>query len=383
LPPDKYGKLKTANWITSWGHAAFRSLQEEPGGPAPSLGLRAGAAGLAALYSLGARGRRALYDRGWQQARRLPGLVLSLGNLTVGGVGKTPLTALLAERYQAAGCRVAVLSRGYGGRAPGVNVISDGRRVFLKPPQAGDEAYLLAQKLPGIPVITGPDRYQAGLRAWEAFQPDLFLLDDGLQHFQLHRDLEVVLLDAARPFGNGRLLPRGPLREPVSTLQRAQVLVLTRYEPGRHESTWEAVREAFPAATVVRAAFRLTQARAYPGCREVSLEELGAKSLAAMAGLARPEVLAANLRELGLDLKHFFQFPDHQVLAPDELTGVVAAARRLGAKGLVTTEKDWMRLAGTWNFDLPLYVVHLGVKLLDPWPAHLLPLECAQELRTP
>jgi tetraacyldisaccharide 4'-kinase len=358
-------------------------LQEEPGGPAPGLGLRASAAVLAELYGLGAWGRRALYDRGWRQPRRLPGPVLSLGNLTVGGVGKTPLTAYLARRFQAAGCRVAILSRGYGGRATGINVISDGARVFLKPPQAGDEAYLLAQKLPGVPVVTGADRYQAGLRAWEAFRPELFLLDDGFQHFQLYRDLDVVLLDANQPFGNGRLLPRGPLREPVSTLQRPLVLVLTRYEPGRHESTWEAVRSAFPAAAVVRATFGLTHALAYPGCQEVSLKELGVKHLAAMAGLARPEVLAANLGELGIDLKHFFRFPDHHGFARGELAGMVAEARRLGAEGLVTTEKDWMRLAGSWNFDLPLYVVHLEVKLLDPWPVHLLDLGCAKKLKTP
>jgi tetraacyldisaccharide 4'-kinase len=371
--------LKTENHTTSWWHKIFQALQEKPGAPTPSPGLRTAAAGLAALYGLGARGRRTLYDRGWRQARRLPGPVLSIGNLTVGGAGKTPLTAYLAGRYQAAGCRVAVLSRGYGGQAAGINIISDGRRVFLKPPQAGDEAYLLAQKLPGIPVVTGADRYRAGLRAWEAFQPELMLLDDGFQHFQLHRDLDVVLLDAGRPFGNGRLLPRGPLREPVSTLQRPLVLVLSRYEPNRHHSTWEALRQAFPAAVLVRAVFRPAQALVYPGCREVGLEELTGKPLAAMAGLARPEFFADDLRELGVDLRDFFRFPDHHVFTRDELAELAASARRQGAEGLVTTEKDWVRLAGRWSFDLPLYVVHMEVKLLDPWPALLLPLGCARD----
>ena len=221
--------------MNSRWHTAFQTLQAEPGGTIPGLALRAGATFLSTLYGLGAWGRRRLYDRGWRQPKRLPAPVLSLGNLVVGGVGKTPLTAFLAGRFQAAGCRVVILSRGYGGEAPGINVVSDGRRIFLQPPQAGDEAYLLAQKLPGIPVVTGIDRYQAGLHAWEAFRPDLFLLDDGFQHFQLDRDLDVVLLDAARPFGNGRLLPRGPLREPVSTLHRPLVLVLTRYEPDQHQ----------------------------------------------------------------------------------------------------------------------------------------------------
>jgi tetraacyldisaccharide 4'-kinase len=335
---------------------------------------------LAHLYGLGARGRRTLYDRGWLQPKQLPCPVVSIGNLVAGGAGKTPLTAFLAGRLQAAGCRVAILSRGYGGRAPGINVVSDGQRIFIQPPQAGDEACLLAQKLPGIPIVTGADRFQAGLQAWARFRPDLFLLDDGFQHFQLYRDLDVVLLDAARPFGNGRLLPRGPLREPVSTLKRPLVLVLTRYEPEKHQGTWEAIRASFPAATVVRAAFRLAHAVKYPGSRKTSLAELAHLRLAAMAALARPEVFAASLQELGVDLRHFFRFPDHHAFTARELSELITAAPRLGVEGLVTTEKDWLRLAGIWKFALPLYVIHLEVNLLDPWPAHLLPPGCAQKL---
>lgn len=334
------------------------------------------------LYGLGARGRRSLYDRGWLQPQHLPGPVLSLGNLVAGGTGKTPLTAFLAARLQAAGCRVAVLSRGYGGQAQGVNLVSDGRRLFLQPPQAGDEAALLARKLPGIPVVTGASRYQAGMLAWERFRPDLFVLDDGFQHYQLHRDLDVVLLDAARPFGNGRLLPRGPLREPVSTLQRPLVLVLTRYESEKHQSTWEAVRTAFPAVPVLRAVFRLSHALQYPSGRHLNLGELAGLRLAALAGLARPEVFRDSLQKLGIDVAHFFSFPDHHPFTAREVAAVIARGRALGAEALVTTEKDWLRLAGLWKSTFPLYVVHLQVSLLDSWPLHLMPPGCAQRLRT-
>jgi tetraacyldisaccharide 4'-kinase len=369
--------------MSSLWHNAFRSLTEAPGAPAPGLALRTGATALSWLYGLGAWGRRRLYDRGWLEAKHLPCPVLSLGNLVVGGVGKTPLTAWLAHRFQAAGGRVAIVSRGYGGEAQGIQVVSDGRRILLKPPQAGDEAYLLALKLPGLPVVTGGDRYQAGWRAWEAFRPDLLVLDDGFQHFQLYRDLDVVLLDAARPFGNGRLLPRGPLREPVSTLQRPLVLVLTRYEADSHHQTWEAIRAAFPAAVVLRAAFRLSHAIKYPGSQEVSLEALAKVSLAAFAGLARPEVFAASLQEVGVDLKHFFVYPDHHAFTEAELAALAATAQQLGAEALVTTEKDWARLAGTWKAALPLYVVHLEVNLLDPWPSDLLSPGWAGKLSVP
>ncbi len=362
--------------MMSWWQTAFQSLQGEAEAPPPGLALRGAAALLACLYGVGSGSRRRFYDKGWLSRKRLPAPVLSVGNLVVGGTGKTPFTAFLARRYQAAGCRVVIVSRGYGGRATGIQVISDGQRLLLRPPQAGDEAYLLAQKLPGVPVVTGADRYQAGLRAWEAFQPDLFILDDGFQHFQLHRDLDVVLLDAAQPFGNGCLLPRGPLREPVRTLQRPLILVLSRYDGSRHHQTWIDLQKAFPAAVVLRAAFRLGQPVAYPGGRRLSLAALAQKKLAALAGLARPERFAASLREAGLNIQHFFVFPDHHAFARQEVANLTAAATRRGVEGLLTTEKDWVRLAGEWLAALPLYVVPLMVDLLDDWPDQLLPLPC-------
>lgn len=355
-------------------HEVFRSLQAETGATPPNPVLRAAAAGLSTLYGLGARARRGLYDRGWLQPRRLPCQVLSIGNLAVGGVGKTPLTAYLAQRFQAAGRRVAILSRGYGGKLTGSQVISDGRRIFFKPPEAGDEVYLLARKLPGIPVLSGADRYEAGLQAWQAFHPDLILLDDGFQHFQLHRDLDVVLLDASRPFANGRLLPRGPLREPVNTLARPLVLVLTRYDHSRDEATWKALRTSLPAATVLRAAFHLSGAVIQPEGRQVSLATLTSLKLAALAGLARPEVFSASLQASGFDLKHTFVFPDHHTPTPEELAEVIAGARGHGVDAMITTEKDWVKMTDTWPAAMPLYVVSLETELLDPWPEILFPL---------
>lgn len=365
--------------MTPWWQRAFQALQEEPGEPGPGGLLRAAASFLSYFYGLGSRSHRQLYEKGWLAGRRLPAPVVSIGNLVVGGTGKTPLTAWLASRYQAAGCRVVILSRGYGGQAAGIQVVSDGRRLLRRPPQAGDEACLLAGKLPGIPVVTGGDRHRAGLRAWEAFHPDLFLLDDGFQHHSLHRDLDVVLLDASRPFGNGRLLPRGPLREPVATLQRPLILVLTRYDDRRHRRTWVDLQAAFPRAVVVRAAFSQTVALRFPGGRRLSLLALSQARLAAVAGLARPEVFAVSLRELGLHLCHFFVFPDHHAFSSREAAALTAAAARQGATGLITTEKDWLRLAPVWPGTMPVYVVPLEVHLLDDWPDHLVSLTCRGE----
>ena len=243
--------------------------------------------------------RRTLYARGLLRTKKLPAPVVSVGNLTVGGTGKTPVVACLARLWQDRGRRVAILSRGYGGQSRGVTCISDGQNTYKKPPEVGEEPYWLARTLPGVAVYTGACRYAAGLAAWEEFQPDLFLLDDGFQHFQLHRDLDLVLLDAASPFGNGYLLPRGPLREPLAALAAAQSLILTRFDPERHQAQLAAIRRAFPDKTVLTATIAPVRVTAYPGGEAEAPAALRHRALVAFAGLARPEVFAATLAGAG------------------------------------------------------------------------------------
>ena len=159
--------------------------------------------------------RNHLYDRELLRTAKLPCPVVSVGNLTVGGTGKTPTVILLAALLKEHGHRPAVLSRGYGGHAKAsVNVVSDGNRILLGWREAGDEPVLIAGALPGVPVLTGPKRFLTGRAAVERFGADVLILDDAFQHRSLFRDIDIVLIDAARPFGNGFLLPRGPLREP-------------------------------------------------------------------------------------------------------------------------------------------------------------------------
>ena len=211
---------------------------------------------------------------------------------------------------------MAILSRGYGGENRGVTCISDGQHLYHKPPAVGDEPYWLARTLPGVAVYTGACRYAAGLAAWQECQPDLFLLDDGFQHFQLHRDLDLVLLDAAAPFGNGFLLPRGPLREPLAALAAAQALILTRFEPSRHQAQLTAIRAAFPDHTVLTAAILPVGVTIYPGGQAEAPASLRHRALMAFAGLARPEVFTATLEELGVDLKGCRGLPRPSRLQP-------------------------------------------------------------------
>jgi tetraacyldisaccharide 4'-kinase len=335
-----------------------------------SLNAVAGAA--AAVYGLGARLRRGLYAHGIFRAKRLPAPVLSIGNLTVGGTGKTPLTACLARFFQAQAQRVAILSRGYGGTAKGVTKLSDGKTIFAKPPLVGEEAYWLARALPGAAVYTGSCRYAAGLAAWREFKPDLFLLDDGLQHFQLHRDLDVVLLDAAAPFGNGQLLPRGPLREPQSALTAAQVLILTRYRAETHQAVRDALQRAYPGKTVLTADLVPVAVRRFPPGSAEPPEVLNGLTLYAFAGLARPQVFFSTLVDLGVTLTGRHAFPDHYALTPKDLELLIQEARAGGAQALITTAKDWARLGESWDAALPLWVLDVEARLHQPLPEALL-----------
>jgi tetraacyldisaccharide 4'-kinase len=348
-------------------HNLFRRLQgDRDAGRPPGPVVCAGAGLASRLYGLGAGWRRALYARGLLRTQTLPAPVVSVGNLTVGGTGKTPVVACLARLLQDRGRRVAILSRGYGGESRGVTCISDGQQTYQKPPAVGEEPYWLARTLPGVAVYTGACRYAAGLAAWGEFKPDLFLLDDGFQHVQLHRDLDLVLLDAAAPFGNGYLLPRGPLRESRGALAAAHGLILTRFDPELHQAQLADIRRAFPEKIVLTAGIVPVAATAYPGGETAAPAALGHRALMAFAGLARPQVFARTLEELGVDLKGFRTFPDHHGYRREELDRLIAAARDLGAGGLITTGKDWASLGERWDGDVPLWVLEVEARIDEP-----------------
>lgn len=300
---------------------------------------------LSVLYGAGVRLRLAAYASGLLKRRALPAYVASLGNLTVGGTGKTPATAMLARWGAEAGHRVAVLSRGYGGQGTrGVLVVSDGSRVMAGPRECGDEPYLLASCLPGVPVFVSSDRYAAGREAVERCGARFLILDDGYQHLRVRRDLNILLMDALRPFGNGRLLPRGPLREPLSQLRRADAFFLTRCGempgPGK---TLEFLKERFPGPPVFLTAHRPDRV-VFPG-RNTSHEVrfIQGMPVVAFAGIARPETFLGTLKGLGAEVRHFQAFADHHPYSGSEIRGLGEKTRRLGAQCLLTTEKDWVR----------------------------------------
>ena len=298
------------------------------------------------LYGLGLKFRFAAYAFGIFKKKRLPGFVMSVGNLTAGGTGKTPAVAVLAKWAVAEKFRVAIISRGYGGayQSP-VLEVSDGQRVRADAGAAGDEPVLLAQQVPGCPVVLSKERYLAGMYAHKRFGSDFFVVDDGFQHVRLERDLNLVLMDAGHPFGNGHLLPWGPLREPLDQLDRADAFILTRFRNGCGWRSLVFLKEHYPNIPVF-CADHLPDKVIFPHSDQVlSPHALKGKRVVAFAGIGNPGAFQETLVELGAKVVGFCGFRDHYAYQKGALARLVHMASQRDAQYLLTTEKDWMRIA--------------------------------------
>ena len=294
---------------------------------------------LAWLYSLALRLRALLYLAGILKTHRLSRPVVSIGNITVGGTGKTPVTAYIARFLLESGYKVAVLSRGYGGSLEGQTcVVSDGVTIMLSATECGDEPYLLASTVPGLMVVIGTDRYSAGQLAEQQLSPDIFLLDDGFQHLRLHRDLNILLLDFSRPFGNKLTLPAGILREPLKAISRADLVIFTRAPDG---STIPTGTGKTPTCLSSHTIADLIPLESHI---PVSFHSCLNRKVLAFAGIADPDSFFAGLQAEGLNLVHCINFPDHVVYNRERQDEIAHAMRKSGADLLVTTEKDGVKL---------------------------------------
>jgi tetraacyldisaccharide 4'-kinase len=294
------------------------------------------------IYSLVVRARAAMYRAGLLKTHVLPCKVISVGNLTAGGTGKTPTVICLARKMAAKGLKIAVLTRGYGGSYEGrIAVVSDGDRLLQSPKEAGDEAVLLAMSLPDTPVIMGSDRYKAGLVAIERFKPDVVILDDGYQHLSLKRDLNILLLDVAHPFGNGFTLPMGYLREPACSIKRAGLIVLTRADTA---SGTGRISEIAPSIPVIRATHKPSGLRGLWDGENADLETLAGARVVAVSGIADPASFSLILQKFNAKMTKSFEYPDHHVYRPSDLAEIEAVAKETGASMAVTTEKDAVKL---------------------------------------
>jgi tetraacyldisaccharide 4'-kinase len=319
---------------------------------------------LTAPYALGHRLRLQAYARGWTTVKRLPCRVISVGNLTLGGTGKTPLVEAIAALLQRQGRRVGVLSRGYGRQgSERLVVVSDGQRCLASADIAGDEPVLLAEHLPGVPVVVGKDRYAAGVLAVRRFDLDTVVLDDGFQHLQLARDLDIVTLDAARPFGSGRLFPRGDLRERPSAIRRADAIVLTRWEPDMIVPDLIVSR---PASPLFYSRQEPLEVRVCANGQRLPLASLVGQRLAAFCGIGSPERFRRLLVELGASVVAFSAFADHHAYTRSELEGLAYTAKAKGAGALITTEKDGIRLRRLQPLPFAVWELRIRATIVEP-----------------
>ncbi|MFH1033180.1 MAG: tetraacyldisaccharide 4'-kinase [Pseudomonadota bacterium] len=340
----------------------FQRVIDGRPGPAWLRGLRGLARAAAGFYGLGVRTRNLVYNLYPETARYLPVPVVGVGNLTVGGTGKTPLVMEVVAALTRLGLPSAVISRGYGGRVGGgMGWVSLGQGPLLTASQAGDEPVLLARRL-HVPVAVGTDRYAVGREVVHRTGMRVLVGDDLFQHRGLHRDLDLVALDAGRPLGNGRLLPAGPLREPARGLRRAQAVVLTRAEDPeatRRARAW--LRSFWGRGPVLSCRHRLRGLTA-PGGRLLAGQELQGRPVLAFCGLAQPQGFARALRDLGLLVVDFRSFGDHHPYSASEIAGLWAQAKTLGVQALVTSEKDEARLPAVLPLDRELWVTRLELE---------------------
>lgn len=346
--------------------------------PAPEpWGRRALLSPLTALswsYGAAVRLRAALYDAGLLRAERVEGLrVISVGNLNVGGTGKTPAVLHLAELLVREGRKVGILTRGYGRRSKEPLTFT-GEGPLPSVEEAGDEPLLLARRCPQARLFVGADRVAAAYRARDEYGLDTVLLDDGFQHRRLARDEDIVVVDEAVGLGNGHMLPRGPLREPRSSLRRATLLWLrVAPSPSNGAEVLQAPGPAIAHVTVegtlvppvgpevprVLTRYRPT-AWVDPSGQMQPVGALAGQPVLALAGLARPGGFLRTLQSLGVEARDAALFPDHHRFTADELRDVEARAARQGLR-VVTTEKDLVRLPG----GFAAWVVRLGVEVLE------------------
>jgi tetraacyldisaccharide 4'-kinase len=332
---------------------------------------RAGLGVLSALYTGTVVGYRLPFDLGLRRPHRLPCRVVSIGNLTVGGTGKTTTVRWIVRRLLEWGLRPAVLSYGYraaGGAGKSGTVVAGPEGLREPVEVSGDEPQLLARSLPGVPVLTGSKRIRSGERACAEFGVDVCVLDDAFQYWRLAKDLEIVLLDAKNPFGYGRLLPSGMLREPLSGLRRAHAAILThadRASRQEREGITRRLRALNPRLILAEARHLPVRMRDHVTGEALPLEALTGRRWVALSSLGSPGSFETTLTELGAERVLPARFRDHHAYTAAEIREVCARARAGGVAGIMTTEKDSVKIPGEWLDGTPCRVLEIDLQFLS------------------
>lgn len=337
--------------------------------------------GMSFLFSAIVQSRLHLYENRILRNKPLGCLVVVVGNLTVGGTGKTPVVEKLARTLSERGRKVAILSRGYKskkeplpkklwrklthGEEDPPKIVSDGDKVLLDSEVAGDEPYMLARNLPGVVVLCDKNRVKAGSYAIRHFGCDTLILDDGFQYLPLKGRLNLLLVDTTNPFGNQHLLPRGILREPIKHLSRANYIFLTKSDGTRDETLLEQIREHNSEAEIIECAHKPQYLQAVDGDDRLPLEALKGAKIGAFSGIASPESFESMLRSFGAEIRYNQRFLDHHRFTRYEIERLYRKAGRAGLDMIVTTEKDAVRLFDDIEAPVPVYYLRLEIDILS------------------
>jgi tetraacyldisaccharide 4'-kinase len=323
---------------------------------------------IAAIYGWAARTRAGLYERGWLPRKKLPCRVISVGNLTVGGTGKTPIVIWIVEQLLAAGKRVAVLSRGYRRRGSSpMLLVSDGVGLLADPGEAGDEPYLMARRCPAAVVAVGADRYRLGRWVLDRFPVDCCVLDDGFQHMTLIRDVNLLLVDASDPDGLDSMLPAGRLREPLSAAGRASAVLVTRAARGADAARILQVLKPYldprlPTGLARFRAERFVEMRTGAWKRP---EEMAGQTAVAFSGIGNASSFRGLLEHNGLKILDEIIFPDHHDYTSHDIEMIRGAAARHGVHLIVTTEKDAVKVEPLMGPEGRFWAVRLGTEIVE------------------
>ena len=326
----------------------------------------------AKLYELLVRLRIAAYETDYLHAKRLDAFVISVGNLTLGGTGKTPIVSYIARYLTREDRSVAILTRGYGRQSSDQQVLlasslsseNQGQTQPNNYREVGDEPLMLARDLPNVPIVIDVNRFAAGTRALREFDADILVLDDGYQHLQVARDLNILLLDASDPFGGFEMVPFGRLREPLYALKRADVILITRADyPFDQTQTLAIIRHLCGEAVPVMYFYAtITSLRLFSSGETYDSEAFVGWNVVALCGIGNPQAFSRDLLQIGMVIMAEEFFADHHPYKQEDLERVTQKARDIGADAIVTTEKDAVRLEGLQQSEVPIYVAHLDLE---------------------
>ncbi len=336
------------------------------------------------FYRMAVQFRLWLYSKRLYRNRAIGCLVVSIGNLSCGGTGKTPVVEVFAKTLHQKGRKVAVLSRGYRSKQRSlwfklthmfgkkkletpIKVVSDGTNVLLDSTYAGDEPYMLASNLSGVSVLVDKDRVRLGLYAIEHFGTDTLILDDGFQYLDLMSHINIMLVDSTDPFGNHHVLPRGLLREPVKNIRRADYIFLTKSNGGNHlRHLKQFIRRHNRRAEIIECCHKPKYLeQVFNRGSQLPLDELKGKKVAAISAIAKPEGFEKFLRDFGAEIVATQRYADHHRFSTEELVNFVAVAREKGAEMILTTEKDAVRMPNVQIGEPEFFFLRIEIDILS------------------